>query len=154
MPEKLAPSGTAWNGPKRARGCLHLLGHALGVCPLGIERQKTPVHLAQGGCSSATGLDKRGLSAQLQAVGCHNEADFFFGDEMRVGLIGKVQWVWTPRGVKIEQEVEYAYEGAYLNLIVNGLLGKLDWEWTANIKSVSIAAVVKQCQGREVKVIV
>ena len=73
---------------------------------------------------------------------------------MRGGLIGKVEWVWAPRGVKIKQEVYYAYEGAYLNLLVNGLLGKLDWEWTKNMKSVSIAPVVKQCQGRDVKVIV
>ena len=61
-----------------------------------------------------------------------------------------MQWVWPPRGVKIEQEVEYAHEGAYLDLIDNGLLVNLDWEWTENMKYVSIAPVasLKKGQGR------
>ncbi|HUW14216.1 MAG TPA: hypothetical protein VM537_31125 [Anaerolineae bacterium] len=44
---------------------------------------------------------------------------------MRVGLIGQVRRVWAPRGVKVEQLVEYKYEWEYLNLAVNGLTGQL-----------------------------
>jgi transposase len=62
---------------------------------------------------------------------------------MRVGLIGQVRRVWAPRGVKVEQAVEHKYEWAYLNLAVNGLTGELHWDWTENMKSESIAPVVK-----------
>ena len=62
---------------------------------------------------------------------------------MRVGLIGQIRRVWAPRGVKVEQAVEYEYKWAYLNLAVNGLTGELHWDWTENMKSESIAPVVK-----------
>lgn len=63
---------------------------------------------------------------------------------MRVGLIGQVRRVWAPRGVKVVQPVEYKREWAYLNLAVNGLTGQLRWDWTENMRSASIAPVVKQ----------
>ena len=62
---------------------------------------------------------------------------------MRVGLIGETRRVWAPRGVKVEQAVEYKFEWEYLNLAVNGMTGQLDWDWTENMKSNSIALVVK-----------
>lgn len=68
---------------------------------------------------------------------------------MRVGLIGQVRRVWAPRGVKIEQVVEHKYEWAYLNLAVNGLTGRLHWDWTENMKSESIAPVVKSWEVEE-----
>ena len=67
----------------------------------------------------------------------------YWADEMRVGLIGQTRRVWAPRGVKIEQAVEYAYEWAYLNLSVNGLEGRIIWDWTENMKAASIAPVVR-----------
>jgi transposase len=73
---------------------------------------------------------------------------------MRVGLIGQVRRVWAPRGVKVEQCVECKYEWAYLNLAVNGLTGQLCWNWTENMKSESIAPVVKYWEEDGVRVLV
>lgn len=88
-------------------------------------------------------MEKRGLTAQLQEKGCENIAGLGWGDEMRVGLIGQTRRVWAPRGYKVEMEVEYTYEWEYLNLIVNGLTGSISWDWTPNMKSISIAPVLK-----------
>ena len=73
---------------------------------------------------------------------------------MRVGLMGQVRRVWAPRGVKVEQVLEYKREWAYLNVAVNGLTGQLRWDWTANMKSESIASVVKQWAEQHVAVVV
>ena len=73
---------------------------------------------------------------------------------MRVGLMGQVRRVWAPRGVKVEQVLEYKREWAYLNLAVNGLTGQLRWEWTENMKGDSIASVVKQWVAQGVQVVV
>jgi len=87
-------------------------------------------------------LEKGGLTAQLGAVGCRGAHGLSWGDEMRVGLIGQVRRVWAPRGVKVEQAVEYEHRWVYLNLAVNGLEGKLLWRWTPDMKAASIAPVV------------
>lgn len=73
---------------------------------------------------------------------------------MRVGLIGEVRRVWAPRGVKVEQAVEYKFEWEYLNLAVNGLTGQLHWDWTENMKSESIAPVVKEWDEQGVEILV
>jgi hypothetical protein len=78
----------------------------------------------------------------------------YWGDEMRVGLIGQVRRMWAPRGVKVEQVLEYKREWAYLNLVVNGLTGQLQWDWTENMKGVSIAPAVKQWFEQGVEVVV
>jgi hypothetical protein len=99
-------------------------------------------------------LEKRGLSAELEEVGCTGVAGVYWGDEMRVGLMSQVRRVWAPRGVKVEQVVEYQREWAYLNLVVNGLTGQVQWDWTENMKGVSIAPVVKQWFEQGVEVVV
>lgn len=81
-------------------------------------------------------------------------AGLYWGDEMRVGLIGQVRQVWAPRGVKVVQVVEYQREWAYLNLAVNGLTGQLRWDWTENMKGVSLAPVVQQWAEEGVEVVV
>ena len=73
---------------------------------------------------------------------------------MRVGLIGQVRRVWAPRGVKIEQAVEYTYQWAYLNLAVNGLEGRISWRWTENMQAASIALVVRSWAAEGIKIIV
>jgi len=88
-------------------------------------------------------LEKRGLTAELQAASCSDRQGIYWSDEMRVGLIGQVRRVWASIGVKVVQKVEYIYEWTYLNLAVNGLTGSLHWDWTTNMKSVSIAPVVQ-----------
>lgn len=99
-------------------------------------------------------MEKRGLSAELAEVGCTSVVGLYWGDEMRVGLIGQVRRVWAPRGVKVEQVLEYKYSWAYLNLAVNGLTGQLRWDWTENMKGVSIAPIVQQWAEQGVQVVV
>jgi len=99
-------------------------------------------------------LEKRGLSAELEEVGCSGVAGLFWGDEMRVGLMGQVRRVWAPCGIKVEQVVEYKREWAYLNLAVNGLTGELHWDWTQDMKGKAIASVVKQWADEGVDTIV
>jgi hypothetical protein len=99
-------------------------------------------------------LEKGGLTAQLAEAGCTNAEGLYWGDEMRVGLIGQVRRVWAPRGVKITQAVEFKHEWAYLNLAINGLEGKLHWDWTSNMKGVSIAPVVQGWATQNVQVLV
>ena len=99
-------------------------------------------------------MEKGGLSARVVEVGCVDRAGLYWGDEMRVGLIGQVRRVWAPRGVKVVQIVEYKREWAYLNLAVNGLTGQLRWDWTENMKGVSLAPVVHRWGGEGVSVIV
>ena len=77
-----------------------------------------------------------------------------FADEMRVGLIGQVRRRWVPKGYKLEQQVEYQYEWLYLNLVVNGVTGTLLWDWTENMKSTSIAPVVRQWYEAGIQVVV
>jgi len=99
-------------------------------------------------------LEKRGLTAQLKQVGWSDPGGLFWGDEMRLGLIGQVRRVWAPRGVKVEQLVEYEHQWAYLNLAVNGLTGHLRWAWTENMQGASIAPVVKTWSTTGVAVLV
>lgn len=53
-------------------------------------------------------MEKRGLSERLEAAGSPQAV--FFGDEMRLGLIGQVRRRWTPRGAKLRQAMEFTYE--------------------------------------------
>lgn len=99
-------------------------------------------------------MEKGGLSAQLTARGCTDSAGLYWGDEMRVGLIGQVRRVWAPRGIKVVQVVEYKRVWAYLNLAVNGVTGQVSWGWTENMKAVSIAPIVKQWGEGGVSVVV
>ena len=89
-------------------------------------------------------MEKRGLSRCLEAEESLEERSeaVFFGDEMRLGLIGQVRRRWAPRGVKIRQPVEFTYEWAYLNLAVNPMEGTLRWDWTSDMKAESIAPVL------------
>lgn len=57
-------------------------------------------------------MEKRGLSERLETEG--SPESVFFGDEMRLGLIGQVRRRWAPQGVKIRQPVEFTYEWTYL----------------------------------------
>jgi len=99
-------------------------------------------------------LEKRGLTAELQAAGCADGQGIFWSDEMRVGLIGAVRRVWASVGVKVVQLLEYQYEWAYLNLAVNGLTGVMLWDWTTNMKAAAIAPVVQGWSEQGVAVLV
>lgn len=94
-------------------GLVHLLGDALGVRAFGAEEEGAAAESAPGLCGSAGGVEKGGLSAKLTEVGCSDVAGLYWGDEMRLGLIGRVRRVWAPRDVKVQQAVEYKREWAY-----------------------------------------
>ena len=91
-------------------------------------------------------MEKRGLTERLEAeepLGERPES-VFFGDEMRLGLIGQVRRRWAPRGVKLRQPVEFTYKWTYLNLAVDPMEGNLKWDWTSDMKAESIAPVLKK----------
>lgn len=90
----------------------------------------------------------------MEQAGVTDIEGLYWADEMRVGLIGQVRRVWAPRGVKVEQLLEYQREWAYLNLGVNGLIGKLVWRWTETMKSEAIASVVREWGTKGVKAVV
>jgi transposase len=73
---------------------------------------------------------------------------------MRLGLIGQVRRVWAPRGVKVEQELEFSYKWAYLNLAVNPVTGELHWSWTNDMKSASLAPVLQSFSEKGVEAMV
>lgn len=99
-------------------------------------------------------MEKGGLADKLKEAGVAHGAGVFWGDEMRVGLIGEAKRVWAPRGVKVEQEVEYVYRWSYLNLAVSGLSGELHWSWTKDMKSASLAPVLEDWGSEGVEVMV
>lgn len=99
-------------------------------------------------------MEKRGLTAALQAAGCDDGQGVFWADEMRIGLIGTVRRVWASVGVKVVQLLEYKQEWVYLNLAVNGLTGVIRWDWTPNMKAVSIAPVVQAWSAQGVAALV
>ncbi|MFH1084908.1 MAG: transposase [Chloroflexota bacterium] len=90
----------------------------------------------------------------MAEIGCRDGVGLYWGDEMRVGLIGQVRRIWAPRGVKVVQAVEYKREWAYLNLAVNGLTGQVRWGWTENMQGVSIAPIVQQWGAQGVATVV
>lgn len=89
----------------------------------------------------------------MEQAGVTDIEGLYWADEMRAGLIGQVRRVWAPRGVKVEQLLEYQREWAYLNLGVNGLTGELRWGWTETMKSEAIASVVQEWGTKGVKAV-
>jgi hypothetical protein len=62
--------------------------------------------------------------------------------------------VWAPRGIKVNQKVEFEGKWLYLNLAVNGKSGRLRWAWSENMKSETIAGVLGGWGKEGVKVVV
>lgn len=89
-------------------------------------------------------MEKKGLRAELEAIGLTTSRGLAWADEMRVGLIGQTRRVWASVGVKIVQAVEYTYQWQYLVLAVNGVSGRLWWDWTSDMTSRALAGVVAQ----------
>jgi len=118
-------------------------------------KKKVPRRIVpQASAAEQEAWKKGGLAAELKAVGLTEPFGLFWGDEIRVELIGQVRRVWAPRGVKIRQPVEMEYEWEYLNLAINGLEGTLLWEWTPDMKANSIAGVVERLQENGAQAIV
>jgi len=81
-------------------------------------RQKVPRPRFPKASAAQPEAWKRGLTARLDEAGYRAIAGLFWGDEMRVGLMGQVRQVCAPRRVKVEQAVEYERGWAYLNSVI------------------------------------
>jgi hypothetical protein len=99
-------------------------------------------------------VEKGGLTAALQAEGVSQDTTVYWGDEMRIGLLGQVRRRWTPRGVKLRQRVQFGRVWRYLALAVDALHGHLAWTWIANMKGESIAQAVQAWQEASVEAVV
>jgi len=89
-------------------------------------------------------LEKRGLADALKAAGIQQGDQVVEADEMRLGLQGKVRRVWSCKGVKIVQRLQFVFEWVYLVLSVDPLTGKLHWDWMTSMKQVDLKPVVAQ----------
>jgi DDE superfamily endonuclease len=78
----------------------------------------------------------------------------YWGDEMRIGLLGQVRRRWSPRGMKLRQRVTFGRVWRYLALVVDGIQGQLHWCWMANMKGESIAQAVGAWKEQEVEAVV
>ncbi len=99
-------------------------------------------------------MEKGGLATALLERGLSQATGLFFGDEMRVGLLGQVRRRWAPRGVKLRQRVQFGRVWRYLALAVDGRRGRLSWTWTENMKGESIAQTVRTWKETAVEAVV
>ncbi len=66
---------------------------------------------------------------------------------MRVGLHGTVRRVWGRRGVKVRQQVQFAYKWRYLVLVVDVRAGRLRWNWNATMQADELIPLVRGVQA-------
>jgi hypothetical protein len=90
----------------------------------------------------------------LSARGVTQATALYWGDEMRIGLLGQVRRRWTPRGVKLRQRIQFGRVWRYLALAVDGCGGRPAWTWIENMRGVSIAAAVGAWQAAAVEAVV
>ena len=99
-------------------------------------------------------MEKGGLAAALAAQRLSQATQLYWGDEMRMGLLGQVRRRWSPRGMKVRQRVAFGRVWSYLALVVDGIRGRLHWCWINNMKGESIAAAVRAWQADGVEAVV
>ena len=64
-----------------------------------------------------------------------------WGDELRVGLRGRVCRIWAPRGKAVSQEVQMGWKYTYLAVAIDPRTGRLWWEWQENMKGEEMARI-------------
>lgn len=84
-------------------------------------------------------MEKKGLADALKVINVKEIRRVAWNDEMRVGLQGQVRKVWAPKGVKVRQAVERAYQWRYLSLSATPS-GNLFWCWLESMKKEQVAA--------------
>lgn len=90
----------------------------------------------------------------LTSQGITREQGLYWGDEMRLGLMGQVRRRWSPRGMKLRQRVQFGRVWRYLALAVDGRAGRMVWTWIATMKGESIAAAVDAWKAAAVEAVV
>jgi hypothetical protein len=86
-------------------------------------------------------MEKKGLADALKTINVKEIWRVAWNDEMRVGLQGQVRKVWAPKGVKVRQAVERAYQWRYLSLSATPS-GDLFWCWLESVKKEQVAAAM------------
>jgi DDE superfamily endonuclease len=99
-------------------------------------------------------VEKGGLQTALEGGKVTQATQLYWGDEMRLGLLGQVRRRWSPRGMKLRQRVQFGRVWRYLALAVDGINGQLQWSWIANMKGESIAAAVQAWKDKDVEAVV
>ena len=64
-----------------------------------------------------------------------------WGDELRVGLRGRVCRVWAPRGTAVPQEVRTGWKYTCVAVAINSRTGRLWWAWQENMKGEEMARI-------------
>ena len=64
-----------------------------------------------------------------------------WGDELRVGLRGRVCRVWAPRGTAVSQEVQMGWKYTYVAVAIDPLTGRLWWAWQDSMKGEEMARI-------------
>ena len=62
---------------------------------------------------------------KLPAGGVSRATQLYWGDELRIGLLGHVRRRWSPRGMKLRKRVQFGRVWRYLALVVYGIRGQL-----------------------------
>lgn len=99
-------------------------------------------------------MEKKDRTRALQRAGVAQATEVNWADEMRVGWLGQVRRVWAPRGLKVVQAQEYEHVWTYLLLTVNPLRGTLRWAWVPNMKSATLALVLRGWAQRGLRTVV
>lgn len=88
-------------------------------------------------------MEKRGLSAALNAVGLTRSSRIGFADELRLGLRGTSRRVWGRRGTKVRQRLQLQYDWWYLFAAVDGQAGTVSWTWVDSMKATDLVPVME-----------
>ena len=99
-------------------------------------------------------MEKGGLATALQENGVTPETSVAWGDEMRIGLHGKVRRLWAPRGVKVRQRVQMERVWRYLALAVDGWRGRLVWKWIESMKGLAVATALEHWREAGIEAVV
>lgn len=82
-----------------------------------------------------------GLEVYLVEAGLKVSQGIVCGDEMRLGLLGRVCKVGVPHGVAVFQVVQIGWKYIYVEMAINSMKGRLCWAWPQNLKRVEMVRI-------------
>jgi transposase len=108
--------------------------------------ESAPSTIRKSQSSTARGLAKKGLKAELLEQDTTRTSHWYFSDEMRFGLWGQVRRRWGLRGVKIVQPKQIVFAWRYLVLAVDVIHLDLKWTWSDRMKQACLKPIFEQWQ--------
>jgi len=87
-------------------------------------------------------VEKRGLQEALRAQNATRTSQVGWSDEFRIGLMGTVRRVLTPRGVKVRQRVELSRDWYWLAVAVVPKSGLLEAQWIGGLSGEELLPVL------------